>query len=75
MVDASLAVRNYKLLHKNQVWVGNLRLGESATSTIFRSEGQIVVQELAELHHHVGVASVWQIFIRMISLGHPSGVG
>ena len=39
--------------------------------TIFRSEGDVVVKELAELHHHVGVAGVRVVLVRVILLRHP----
>ena len=34
-----------------------------------------MVEELAELHHHVGVARVRQVLVRMVPLRHPAGVG
>lgn len=38
---------------------------------IFRSEGDVVVEELAELHHHVSVAGVRVVLVRVILLRHP----
>ena len=43
--------------------------------TVFRGEGEVVVQELSELHDHVGVAGVGQVLVRVVLLGHPPRVG
>ena len=43
--------------------------------TIFRGEGEVVVQELSELHDHVCVAGVGQVLVRVVLLGHPPRVG
>ena len=42
--------------------------------TVLRCEGDVVVQELPELHDHVGVPGVRQVLVGVVSLGHPPGV-
>ena len=42
---------------------------------VLGAEGDVVVQELAELHHHVGESRVRHVVVRVVPLRDPSGVG
>ena len=42
--------------------------------TILRCQGQIVVQELSELHDHVGEARVRDVGVGVVLLGHVPGI-
>ena len=36
--------------------------------TVFRRQCEVMIQKLSKLHDHVGVASVWLVFVGMVLL-------
>ena len=40
----------------------------STKHTVFRRQCEVMIQKLSKLHDHVGVASVWLVFVGMVLL-------